>query len=354
MHGRMARIEILLIVSGLAACGTTGGMHGDDDGSGCAALGAGVSTLSGGAQAGYMDGDRCTALFHNPVSVAYGPDGKVYVADFDNGKIRAVDASGNTETIVAKQGFSRPFALAFGGNTLYVATDNDPNNQHGVMSGSIWKVDVNAKTATPLAVDIGRPRALFMLKDGRLAATDYENHVVEAINVSTGAVTNLAGTFGQVGFADGTGAVARFSAPYGLVQRSDGSLVVADQGNQRIRIVGLDGTVSTMAGGAAGFVDGAMSDAKFNHPQGMAIDSQDNIYFTDIGNHRVRKISGSSVATVAGDGMAGYADDTDPQGAEFSGLEGLSVKPDGSVIYVADGTGGEDVPYNRIRQIQVQ
>ena len=73
------------------------------------------------------------------------------------------------------------------------------------------------------------------------------------------------------------------------MQRSDGSLVVADWDNQRIRIVGLDGTVSTMAGGAAGFVDGAMSDAKFNHPQGMAIDDQDNIYFTDLENFRVRK-----------------------------------------------------------------
>lgn len=328
-------------------------MHGDDGG-GCPDLAGGVSTLSGGAQAGYMDGDRCTALFHNPVGVALGPDGKVYVADFDNGKIRAVDASGNTTTIIAKQGFSRPFALAFGGSTLYVATDNDPNNQHGVMSGSIWKVDVGAKTATPLAVDIGRPRALFMLKDGRLAATDYENHVVEAINVSTGAVTNIAGAFGMPGSADGAGAAARFSAPYGLVQRSDGNLVVIDQANSKIRLVGLDGSVSTIAGGSAGFADGTMPDVKFNKPQAMAIDSADNIYLTDLGNYRIRKISGNAVSTVAGDGMGGYADDTDPLGAEFAGLEGIAVKADGSMIYVADGTGGEDVPYNRVRQIQVQ
>ena len=328
-------------------------MHGDDGG-GCADLAGGVSTLSGGAQAGYMDGDRCTALFHNPVGAAVGPDGKVYIADFDNGKNRAVDASGNTTTIVTQQNFSRPFALVFGGSTLYVATDNDPNSQHGVMSGSIWKVDVSAKTATPLAVDIGRPRGLFMLKDGRLAATDYENHVVEVINVSTGAVTNLAGAFGQVGFADGAGAAARFSAPYGIVQRSDGNLVVVDQGNQRIRLVGLDGTVSTMAGSSAGFADGTMPDVKFNHPQALAIDGADNVYFTDIGNSRIREISGSTVSTVAGDGMQGFADDTDPQGAEFFGMEGIAVKSDGSMIYVADGTGGEDVPYNRVRQIQVQ
>ena len=222
------------------------------------------------------------------------------------------------------------------------------------MSGTIWKVDIHAKTATPLAVDVGRPRGLFMLKDGRLGATDYENHVVEAIDVNTGMITNIAGTFGQAGFADGAGAAARFSAPYGIVQRSDGKLIVADWSNQRIRIVGLDGTVSTMAGSSPGFVDGAMSDAKFNHPQGMAIDSADNIFMTDLENFRIRKLSGSSITTVAGDGMDGFADDDDPQGAEFHGLEGLAVTPDGHTIYVADGTRGEDVPYNRVRVVKVQ
>ena len=357
MHGRMARFKFLVLAVSLSACGVSGSHGGDDGGSGtgtCPPMTMGASTLAGGAAAGYVDGDRCTALFHNPVSVAIGPDGKVYVADFDNGKIRAVDSSGNVETIISSQNFSRPFALTFGGNTLYVATDNDPNNQHSVMSGTIWKVDVHAKTATPLAADVGRPRGLFMLKDGRLGATDYENHVVEAIDVSTGMITNIAGTFGQKGFADGTGAAARFSAPYGIVQRSDGKLVVADWDNQRIRVVGLDGSVTTMAGSTAGFVDGAMSDAKFNHPQGMAIDSADDVFMTDLENFRIRKLSGTTITPVAGDGMDGFADDDDPQGAELHGLEGLAVSADGSTVYVADGTRGEDVPYNRVRVIKVQ
>jgi DNA-binding beta-propeller fold protein YncE len=348
MHGRM-RTEVFLVLAALTACGTSGGKTGDP--TACPDMtSTGASTIAGVGEAGFVDGDRCTARFHNPVNVAYGADGKLYVADFDNGKIRSVDSSGKTDTIVAKQGFARPFAVVFGPDgALYAATDNDPNNQHGVMSGTIWKIDIHAKSATPLAVDIGRPRGLFFLKDGRLVATDYENHVVEAIDTATGHVTNLAGTFGQAGFADGAGATARFSAPYGIVQLSDGRLVVADWGNQRIRIVTLDGTVSTMGGGGAGFADGAMADAKFNHPQGLAIDKSDNIYITDIDNFRIRKISGSTVSTVAGDGMDGYADDMDPQGAEFHGLEGLAVKPDGSAIYVADGTRGEDVPFNRIR-----
>src|SRR5215470_6088989 len=66
----------------------------------------GVSMLSGSADAGYVDGRRGIARLANPVNVAYGPDGKVYVADFDNDKIRVVDSSdGNTGTVVAQQGF---------------------------------------------------------------------------------------------------------------------------------------------------------------------------------------------------------------------------------------------------------
>ncbi|MBV8757237.1 MAG: hypothetical protein JO257_08190 [Deltaproteobacteria bacterium] len=351
----MARHLTLLATILATGCATTGG-NGNDNGSGagaCPPMTNGASTLAGAAAAGYVDGDRCTALFHNPVNVTLGPDGRVYVADFDNGKIRAVSADGTAETIISAQNFSRPFALTFGGSALYVATDNDPSNQHGIMSGTIWRVDVQSKQATPLAQDIGRPRGLFVLKDGRLAATDYENHVVELIDTATGAVTNLAGAFGQKGYADGAAATARFSAPYGIVQRSDGKLVIADWDNQRLRIVGLDGSVSTLAGSTAGFVDGAMSGAKFNHPQALAIDAADDIFLTDLDNFRIRKISGSTITTVAGDGMPGFADDDDPLGAEFSGLEGLAATSDGKTLYVADGTRGEDVPSNRVRIVKL-
>jgi hypothetical protein len=78
------------------------------------------------------------------------------------------------------------------------------------------------------------------------------------------------------------------------------------------------------------------------------------MFITDIDNYRVRKISAdfANVSTVAGDGMPGYKDVDDKAAAEFYGLEGLAVKPDGSAIFVADGTRGEDVLYNRIRVIK--
>jgi sugar lactone lactonase YvrE len=357
-------IAIALVV---AACSSNGSGGGDqpDGGGGDGAGGdggartpftTGVSTLAGDALAGYLDGSRDVNLFHNPVNLAYGPDGKVYVADFDNDKLRAVDAAGTATTVIDQPGFQRPFGMAFAPDgALWVSTDNDPNGGHTLMSGTIWKVDVAAHTAMPVAVAIGRPRSLAVLADGRLAAADDLHHVIELVDPHTGTATILAGAWDAPGAVDAIGAFARFSSPYGLVQRGDGKLVVCDFDNHRLRVVGLDGTVTTLAGSVAGFADGAMTGAKFDHPQGLAIAANGDLFITDIDNFRVRRIAsgGTTIETIAGDGTAGYLDSDDRLGSELYGLEGISVKPDGSMVYAADGTRGEDVPFNRIRQIQL-
>ena len=292
------------------------------------------------------------------MNAIFGPDGKVYVADFDNSKVRVVDLNGNASTLIAKTGFARPFGLAFVGNTLYVSTDRDPQGNGGLndlMSGTVWKVDIDAQTATPVATRIGRPRALCALSDGRLAVGDYEHHVIQILDPASGNLSPLAGAWDSKGFADGTGATAQFSTPYACAQRNDGKIVVTDWDNHRIRLVGMDGTVASIAGnGTAGFADGAMAGAKFNHPQGITKDSAGDFYITDIDNYRVRKISAdfSSITTIAGNGTPGAKDSEDPTAAQFYGLEGLTVKADGSVIVVADGTRGEAVEYNRIRIIK--
>jgi DNA-binding beta-propeller fold protein YncE len=248
--------------------------------------------------------------------------------------------------------------MVFVGSTLYVSTDRDGQGQHDPvgsteqMTGSIWRIDTSARTATVVVEKIGRPRSLAALSDGRIAIADYAHHVIQILDPNSGALSPLAGTWNAQGAADGTGAAASFNEPYGIVQRDDGKLVVADYGNHKIRLVGLDGTVTTLAGSSSGFADGAGAAAKFNHPQGLARTSNGDIYVTDIDNYRVRKISGDSVTTVAGTGMPGYMDSDDKGASAFYGLEGLSVKPDGSRVFVADGTRGEDVPYNRIRVIK--
>jgi DNA-binding beta-propeller fold protein YncE len=97
-----------------------------------------MSTLTGTAEAGDVDGARNMARFADPVNVVYR-DGRLYVADFDNNKIRVVDvASYETTTLIAQPGFQRPFGMAFAADgTLYVSTDNDSQGAHSSMSGSI-------------------------------------------------------------------------------------------------------------------------------------------------------------------------------------------------------------------------
>jgi DNA-binding beta-propeller fold protein YncE len=338
-------------LTGCASPGPTGG------GSAAPPFTAGVSTLAGTGQAGYVDGDRDVARFANPVNVAYGPDGNLYVADFDNNKLRVVAADGTTETLIEQATFMRPFGLAFGPDgTLWVSTDNDQTGAgHDARSGSIWRVDTRNQTATVVANAIGRPRSLCVLRDGRLAASDDLHDVIETIDPATGAVTVLAGTLDAPGFSDGIGAAARFARPYGIVQRPDGNLVVADFDNQRLRLVGLDGTVTTLAGtGAAGYADGALATAQFHSPQGLAITGAGELYVTDPGNYRVRRVTATAVDTFAGNGIGGYVDADDNLSAELYGLEGLSVTPDGSMVYVADGTRGEVAGYNRVRMVSAQ
>src|SRR5205823_4695794 len=123
------------------------------------------------------------------------------------------------------------------------------------ITGSIWRVDVHGKTATIVANAIGRPRGITVLKDGRLAVSDYMHHVLELVDPRSGTVTLLAGMWDAAGFADGAGPDARFSTPYSLVQLADGGLLVTDFGNHKLRHVTLAGDVTTIAGGAKGFAD---------------------------------------------------------------------------------------------------
>jgi len=356
-HLKTTLVTLLLV--GLVGCSSdSSNSGGDDAGSGGVDApplsNTGVTTLSGAGDPGYVDGSREVARFANPVSVTFGPDGKAYVADFDNGKIRVVDpADGQTRTLIAQETFRRPFALAFAADgTLYVTTDkNTTSNEQGPMTGTIWRVDNGV--ATVVAQNIGRPRGIAVLPDGRLAISDYQHHVIRLVNPTTGAVTPLAGTWDAKGFIDGAGAAARFSAPYGMAIL-DGKLVVADSENHRLRLVALDGSVETLAGsGAAGFADGATATAKFSNVQGVAVAANRDIYIADPGNFRVRRIRADTVETIAGSGEGGYLDSEDRLAAQFFGLEGIGVTPDGSLVFVADGGRGEDVPYNRIRRVNM-
>jgi sugar lactone lactonase YvrE len=151
----------------------------------------------------------------------------------------------------------------------------------------------------------------------------------------TGTATVLAGD-GVDGIRDGDASRAQFSDPFGVAVGGDGTLYVADAGSaHRIRRISPDGRVFTVAGAVAGFLDGPSYVARFNSPSGLAIDAAGNIYVADTGNNAIRRVApDGTVTTVAGDGTAGFRDGHG-KSARFNGPIGVAVDRAGRLI-VAD------------------
>ena len=125
---------------------------------------------------------------------------------------------------------------------------------------------------------------------GSLYLSDTANHRVR--KVSGGTVTTIAGT-GVAGFSgDGKSAVnAELSFPYGLALDSAGNVYVADLGNQRVRRIGPDGVITTVAGTGrkASSPDGAApTDTSLLSPRNVAVDAAGNLYSAEFEGHRVR------------------------------------------------------------------
>lgn len=314
--------------------------------------GVGVETLAGDSVPGSFNGGRDVAHFSNPVNVALGSDGQIYVADFDNGLIRRVTSSGDVSTFVSAATFMRPFGLTFAPDgKLWVQTDYSTS---GGSDGALWSVD--ASGAATLALDqLGRPRGLASLSDGRIVLAFFLEHRLSLYNPANQQLTPLAGSdSGVAALVNATGSSARFSGPYGVAVTSGGDILVADSGNHVIRKVTIAGEVTTFAGsGADAVTDGALHSAAFSHPQGLAIDSNDNVYVSETGGNVIRKLAAGQVSTIAGNGSQGFADASNALQAQFYGLEGIAVSPDGRLLYVADGNRGDDSAHHRVRVIHL-
>jgi uncharacterized protein (TIGR03437 family) len=184
---------------------------------------------------------------------------------------------------------------------------------------------------------------------GNLYLSDTGNHRVRMISTS-GIITTLAGT-GVAGFSGdgGPATAAQLNLPYGLAADLAGNLYVADLGNDRVRRIGPDGVMATVAGngsqGSSGD-GGAATGAQLLSPRNVAVDAAGNFYFSEFEGHRVRKVTPAGIiSTVAGTGVAGFSGDGEPAvNAQLAFPAGLALDRLGA-LYIADSGN------NRVRKI---
>ena len=211
------------------------------------------------------------------------------------------------------------------GGTIHTVAGNG----HVTFSG-----DNGAATGAGLAL----PLALAADGSGNIFIADTNNHRVRRIDAS-GNITTVAGNGQQGFFGDGGPATsAALNQPAAVALDAAGNLYIADSGNHRIRKVS-GGTISSFAGnGTAGFSgdSGAAANAALNSPRGVAVDVADNIYIADTENHRIRKVTGGIISTIAGNGDQNIAGDNGPAAnASLDTPSAVAVDASGNV-FIAD------------------
>ncbi len=162
------------------------------------------------------------------------------------------------------------------------------------------------------------------------------------ITVPSGGIINTVAGAGLYAGDGGAAASARLNAPVGIAIDSAGNIYVADDFNNCIRKVNAaTGIISTIAGSPAGGYSGdggSAKQAQLQQPQGVAVDASGNVYIADTGNNRIREIIAATgmIATIAGDGTAGYSGDGwYATSAELNSPSAVAVDASGSV-YISD------------------
>ncbi len=265
-------------------------------------------------------GSAINASLASPYAVALDAGGELFIADHGNGRIRRVDTNGIITTItsvsnpigVTVDGADNVFTDGGAGSTIIEV--NQFGNVVTVAGNGTLSYSGDGGAATNAG--LYWPYGVTVDNHGRLLIADLFNNRIRAV-ATGGVITTVAG-IGPTGTGsysgDGGAATnAKLYYPYDIAVDSSSNIFIADQYNHRIRKVDPSGIITTVAGNgthAYSGDDGAATNASLNYPSGVSVDSVGNLYIADGDNQRVRRVGTNGIIkTIAGDGTYSYAGD---------------------------------------------
>jgi trimeric autotransporter adhesin len=327
-----------------------------------------ITTVAGNGTPGYS-GDGGAGL-HAQIDLAYGlaadSSGDLYFADNSAAAVRKISTSGTITTVaggnkigdgglaaVAQLDFPNAVAKDTAGN-LYIAEYEGNRIRRVAPNGTISTVagtgvaGFSGDDGPATRAELNYPIGVAVDASGDLYIADSFNGRVRKVAAS-GTITTVAGTGGHGNLGDGIPAIsAELSTIAGIALDASGNLYIADQGltsdlpapMPRIRKVGPDGTITTVAGnGTEGYSGdgGAATGAELNMPAGLAVDASGNLYIADYNNFRIRKVTSAGIiTTVAGNGTEGYSGNGGPAiSAQLFGPSAVAADIYGN-LYVSD------------------
>jgi sugar lactone lactonase YvrE len=308
-----------------------------------------ILTVAGNGTAGFSgDGGPATqAALKNPLDQTVDASGNLFFADTYNNRVRKVSPDGTITTVVGtgKQGSSGDGGPATQARLNWpngVQFDAAGNLFVGDVGGRVRKVD-RAGIITTVVKTLSVPQQIALDPQGNLYAVEFFNHRVRKVDPN-GIITTVVGS-GHPADGRGDGGLAteaRLYHPWGVALDRLGNLYVADFPDGRVRKVGLDGKISTVAGGGQppdGVGDGGpATEARLEGPGYITLDSGGNLFIAENRGERIRKVNPAGIiTTVAGTGQIGHTGDGGmATAAQLNSPESVAVDRAGN-LYFTEG-----------------